>query len=128
MKRIIIISVLLLTTGCAQYLLRTGFYNLSEGMSKQEYLNTFQAHFNQMGCTGCQPSSSRTLRVNGDMWEILVYELYDASSLQTGYPRVDHHEFVAFKNGKLAEWGNGNMPISIQQNPNIINHNLNENQ
>ena len=106
-----IISIL----GCTQYMIRTNFHTLNKGMSKEAFLNGWQTNSNALGIVGSNPVMSKSLEVEGDKWEIWIYEVYNEVSVRAGYPRTDHYEFVAFKNDYLEEWGIGDMPSSLSQ-------------
>lgn len=106
---------IILSTGCAQYMIRTNFYTLYKGMSKEAFINGWQKNSNELDIIGTNPVMSKSLDVEGDKWEIWIYEVYNEVSVNAGFPRVDHYEFVAFKNEYLEEWGVGTMPLTITQ-------------
>lgn len=101
--------------GCTQYMIRTNFHTLYKGMSKEAFINGWQKNSNELGIVGTNPVTSKSLYVEGDNWEIWIYEVYNEVSVNAGFPRIDHYEFVAFKNGYLEEWGLGIMPSSLNQ-------------
>jgi len=69
---------------------------------------------------GAAPTSSRSFTTGNDNWEILIYSVYEYASVKAGNPRVDHKEYVAFKNGLLEEWGMGTLPLSLKADPTVI--------
>jgi hypothetical protein len=64
--------------------------------------------------------SSRRFTVGEDQWEILIYNVYEYGSVKANRPRIDHKEYVAFRNGLLEEWGVGTLPVALQGKPEII--------
>jgi serine protease Do len=84
-------------------------------MSKEAFINGWQKNSNELDIIGTNPVMSKSLDVEGDKWEIWIYEVYNEVSVNAGFPRVDHYEFVAFKNEYLEEWGVGTMPLTITQ-------------
>jgi hypothetical protein len=120
MKRIIFVLIVSLLTGCADtYLIATNFQDsLHQGMKKEEFINAWQSKNRKM--IGATPTSSRTFSHNNDRWEVLIYSVYEYGSVRAGSPKVDHKEYVAFKNGLLEEWGSGTLPLSLQADPTVI--------
>ncbi len=96
----VLLAVLIVTAGCSsrQYMYNTGFHELQTGMTKDWFLEMY-AEF--------PPDSSRTFSKDGDTWQVLVYKVYNRESIESGYPWLDHYEYTAFRNGRLAEWGTG---------------------
>lgn len=105
----------ILILGCTQYMIRTNFYTLTKGMSKEAFINGWQKNSNELDIVGTNPVMSKSLEVEGNKWEIWIYEVYNEVSVSAGYPQTDHYEFVAFKNDYLEEWGVGTMPSYLSQ-------------
>jgi len=118
--RVCALLLLLCLAGCAHYLITTNFHTLSRGMTKQQFLNGWQANTNSQVIIGGSPASSRTFSLGDDLWEVWIYNVYNYNSVRADAPYVDHQEHVAFKNGLLEEWGLGTLPITISENPNRI--------
>ncbi len=116
--RCCLLLCLLCLSGCAHYMVATNFHTLQRGMTKQQFLNGWQA--NSENFIGGTPSSSRGFRLGDDLWEVWIYNVYNLSSVKGDVPYVDHQEHIAFKNGLLEEWGPGTLPITIRENPNKI--------
>lgn len=112
---VILLLLIISVYGCTQYVIRTNFHTLTKGMSKEAFINGWQAKTSKTGAIGSNPVMSKSIEVEGDNWEIWIYEVYNEVSVNAGYPRTDHYEFVAFKNGYLEEWGIGTMPSSLSQ-------------
>jgi hypothetical protein len=93
---------------------------LQRGITKAQFVNSWQAQTQTKIAVGGTPSASRMFRLGTDVWEVWVYDIYNPQSVRSGLPFVDHQEHVAFKNGLLEEWGIGSLPITLQENPNKI--------
>ncbi len=104
---------------CAHYMVATNFHQLHEGMTKQQFMETWQSK-NKNVVGGDAPTSSRNFSTGSDNWDILIYSVYEYASVKAGSPRVDHKEYVAFKNGILEEWGVGTLPLSLKNDPAVI--------
>ncbi len=84
---------------------RTNFQNyLRPGMTAAEFQEVWQSK-------SPQPVSTDYIQYNGDSWDIRVYEVH---RLSNGEFYVHHHEYVGFRNGKLAEWGLGTLPTPLR--------------
>lgn len=131
MKKIaLIFSLVLFIQACSptRYTVRTQFYLLNRGMSKQAFM-TWQGMNKQTRekpAVGTYPISSKTFKHGNDLWEVWVFQVYDCSNSYLGCLK-DHKEHVAFKNGYLEEWGTGTLPITIRQNPNQFKYDININ-
>ena len=126
---LIIVLFAVLIIGCAPtyYVTSTGFYRLNRGMTKQEFMS-FQGmdkQVNQQTPVGKFPVSSETFKQGNDVWEVWIFDVYFLSPFNTGNYILGHKEHVAFKNGLLEEWGNGNLPLTIKQNPNQFQYDIN---
>jgi hypothetical protein len=132
MKKIIIIIIIaffMQSCSSTYYVTNSSFYNLNRGMSKQEF-RTWKGMNNtgkKKPSVGTYPFSSKTFKHGENIWEVWVFQIYDCKS----YPSLgcvkDHVEHVAFKNRKLEEWGTGTLPITIRQNPNQFQYDINTN-
>jgi hypothetical protein len=119
MKKILILIASLILSACAQYLLATNFDKLHKGMTKQEFIDTWQ-NKNKKIIGGGTPTSSSKYTKGKDGWEILIYSVYKRASAEYGLAVVDHKEYVAFKNGLLEEWGVGTIPHSLKDDSSEI--------
>jgi hypothetical protein len=98
--------------------------NFQRGVTKQEfrrYSQTTDGH------------RSREYRLGPDVWDVWVYDLHTPSG-QASYDRATgdpdplvgvyldsgHQEYVAFKNGRLEEWGWGTLPGVLRRNSDRI--------
>jgi hypothetical protein len=104
---ICIISILLLITGCTSYRVSTGFYNLTRGMTKQQFIEWSGLYIGK-NYVGKHPVTTRNFKIGDDVWEVWIFNVYRCPADCWW----DHNEFVAFKNGRLDEWGVGDMPIA----------------
>lgn len=110
----------LLLSACTHYMIATNFHDkLHKGMTKQQFVEAWQSK-NKSIVGGASPTAARNFTSNGDNWEVLIYSVYEYSSVKSGNPKVDHKEYVAFKNGHLEEWGIGTIPLSIKTDPAVI--------
>ena len=119
-----IICSMMFFTSCASYRVATSFHLLNRGMTKQEFVNWAGLN-NDKNYVGKQPVSSKSFRHGPDVWEVWVFEVY--KFYESGGAFVDRCEHVAFKNGRLEEWGTGELPITIRQNPNQFQYDININ-
>lgn len=129
-KTIFIIGIFLLMQSCAStsYRTSTDFYLLRRGMTKQQFVDWQVNYFNPKdGRTikGGKPSYSKTFKYGNDVWEVWIFEVYDCTSYPSLGCVVDHKEHIAFKNGIVEEWGTGELPITIKQNPNKFQYDVN---
>lgn len=125
-RRVLVFFLTICTlTGCAtqNYMIATNFHTLNRGMPKQAFVMTWQNQ--SSGLIGGTPSTSRSFRLGSDIWDVFIYDVYNPQSIRNGYPYVDHQEHVAFKNNRLEEWGPGTLPITLQENPNKVEVNVN---
>jgi len=106
--------VALLFFGCEgqKYVVNSNFYQLQAGMTEQEFLQWIQPNY--VAQNG-RPSSAKLFSFKGDKWKVYVFDLY---RLDGTYAYRDHQEYVAFKNGRLEEYGTGELPLTLRQNPN----------
>jgi len=132
MKKVaLFFSLVLIIQACSptQYIVRTNFYGLNRGMTKQAFMTWkgMNKQTSEKPAVGTYPISSKTFKHGNDLWEVWVFQVYDCTS----YPSLgcvkDHVEHVAFKNGYLEEWGTGTLPITIRQNPNQFQYDININ-
>ncbi len=115
---IIVITIFL--ASCAQYMVATNFHEaLNEGMTKDQFNKTWLQPMRE-ALSGNLQVSSRSFVLGDDQWEILIFNIYEYGSVKSGYPRVDHKEYAAFRNDLLKEWGVGTIPMSLQGNPEVI--------
>jgi hypothetical protein len=118
MKKLFVLSfVMLLLVSCGPtYRVRTNFYLLNRGISKQEFVAWMGLNEGK-NYIGKQPIRSKSFRNGNDIWEVWVFEVYrfykDAYGRNMADTRDFHYEHVAFKNGKVEEWGMGDMPNII---------------
>jgi len=117
---VLAVSLAALLVACTHYMTATNFHSsLKKGMSREAFMAAWQEK--SAAIVGGSPSSSRAFTLDGDAWEVLIYSVYEPASVSAGYPRVGHREFVAFKNGRLEEWGVGTLPLSLKTNPTVVN-------
>jgi hypothetical protein len=103
------------------YRTTTNFYLLRQGTTKQEFeywlgLNDGNDY------VGKRPAKSYSYKSGDDVWEVWVFEVYkfrqeiqyvpgygsgSGFDMPVNVPYVDHYEYVAFKNDKIEEWGQG---------------------
>jgi hypothetical protein len=118
------IFISLIMSSCGpSYRVATSFYLLQRGMTKQEFVN-WAGLYEGKNYIGKWPVSSKSFKHGNDVWEVWVFEVYRFYGELT---IVDHHEHVAFKNGRVEEWGTGDLPITIRQNPNQFQYDININ-
>lgn len=99
-------------------MIRTNFQTLERGMTKTQFLATWQK--NTEAAIGSTPSQSQSFRLDEDIWEVWIYDIYNEPAVLRGYAYLDHHEYVAFKNDLLEKWGIGTLPITLRANPNRV--------
>ena len=92
-------------------------------MTKQQFVEWAGLNNNQE-YVGKQPVSSKSFRYGNDVWEVWVFEVYQFYGERA---IANHREHVALKNGRLEEWGTGELPITIRQNPNQFQYDININ-
>lgn len=120
LRKISVLIVTLILGACTHYLIATNFHDhLHKGMTKQQFMEAWQ-NKNKNIVGGSAPTSSRNFTSDKDNWEILIYSVYEYSSVKAGNPQIDHKEYVAFKNGLLEEWGPGTIPLSLKTDPAVI--------
>lgn len=123
MKKIIAICAIaiLIMTACegTKYLVSSNFYQLERGMTEKAFLEWIKPNY--VAANG-HPSSTKLFTYGSDTWKVYTFDIYKISGTM-GY--FDHREYVAFKNGRLEEYGTGDLPITIRQNPNSYNLNIN---
>ena len=88
-------------------------------MTKEQFFASWEQP-SRKALRGNMQVSSRNFLIKNDQWEILIYNVYEHGSVVSNYPRVDHKEYVAFRNNRLEEWGVGTLPISLKGNPEVI--------
>ncbi len=116
----LVIITMILASCSTQYMLATNFHEtLRKGMTKNQFNKAWSQPTRQV-LNGNLQVSSRNFELNGDQWEILIYNVYEYGSVKSNYPRVDHKEYAAFRNGLLEEWGVGTIPMTLQGNPEVI--------
>src|SRR5437867_2214830 len=76
------------------YLIVTNFYTLQRGITKQQFLDTWQRATDAKHIVGGRPASSQAFRVGDDFWEVWLYNLY-ANDGRVASTTVDHQEYVA---------------------------------
>ena len=120
-KNIVIAILTVLLASCAtQYMISTNFHqSLAKGMTKEQFDASWVQPTNK-NLKGNMQVSSRRFTVGDDQWEILIYNVYEYASVRANHPKVDHKEYVAFRNGFLEEWGMGTLPVVLQGKPEII--------
>ena len=134
MKRLtLIILTAILMSSCAStyYRTSTSFYSLSRGMTKQQFIQWSQPGWtdkNGKPVKGGRPEHTKMFKHGNDVWEVWVFKVYDCTSYPSLGCVFDHYEHVAFKNDKVEEWGTGDLPITIRQNPNQFQYDININQ
>lgn len=125
MKSFLIIIMISMTVSCTTYYrIRTNFIELNRGMDKQSVLLWLSSQKDvwRDDVVGGKPFSSKTFKHNNDVWEVWIFEVYKISG-DDGY--FSHYEHLAFKNSVLEEWGEGDLPITIRQNPNQFKYDIN---
>jgi hypothetical protein len=123
MIRIFVLILSLLISSCQHFVTNSGFAHLKEGMSREEFLNFLNTRPIR-NAVGGQPNSTQRFKHGPDTWEVWVFKVYDCSS---GNCIFDHYEHVGLKNDKVEEWGTGELPITIRQNPNQFEIDVNHN-
>ena len=121
-NRITVLVATLLLASCAttQYMVNTNFHaHLEKGMTKQEFLDGWYGETIKI-LGGNVNLSSRYFTIGNDDWEVWIFGVYEHSSVRRGAARIDHKEYVAFKNGKIEEWGVGSLPVSLKGDPSLI--------
>jgi hypothetical protein len=112
MKKLLLIGLILSACGTTKYITNSNFYKLQKGMTEQAFLEWIKP--NQIAVNG-RPVSSKMFNYGGSEWKVYVFQLYNVNGSYAGY---SHNEFVAFKDGRLIEYGEGNLPLTLRQNPN----------
>jgi hypothetical protein len=112
MKKLPFLILLIFLAGCVStnrlYLTHTGFYGLKKGASIQEFREGWIKP--NAGYTGAYPAWERSVKEGDDLWELLVFDVYDPPSVLSGNPVINHQEYVLFRNGLLEKWGDGSAP------------------
>lgn len=121
-KLLAILYLLLLSSCGTSYRVSTSFYSLSQGMSKNQFIQWAGLNDTKKTYKGKFPVHSKSFKHGNELWEVWVFEVY---KFYGDMAIVDHHEHVAFKNGYLEEWGTGELPITIRQNPNQFQYDIN---
>jgi hypothetical protein len=116
------LSICMFSSCGISYRVSTNFYLLQRGMTKQQFIE-WQGLNNGKDYVGKKPVSSKSFRYGDNIWEVWVYKVYDCR--YDCY--FDHYEHVAFVNGKIEEWGTGELPLTIRQNPNQFQYDININ-
>jgi len=103
------------------YRTSTSFHMLQQGMTKQQF-ETWMGLNDGDDYVGKRPAKSHSYRNGDDVWEVWAFEVYKfrqeqrwmpGNQYMAGYyyyvnvPYIDHYEYVAFRNGRLEEWGQG---------------------
>lgn len=124
-KYIFLIFIPILISSCMPYYrISTNFYQLNRGMTKEQFIRwnqpmTMDKHGKPV--IGGNPAYTKTFKYGQDIWEVWVFDVYAPIRNVTGGIAsfvFDHKEYAAFKNNLLEEWGTGELPITIRQNPN----------
>lgn len=120
MKKIPLLLFLLFLSGCVSvnrlYLTRTGFYGLKTGATIQEFREGWIKP--NAGYKGAYPAWERSVKKGDDLWDLLVFDVYDQPSVLSGNPLISHQEYVLFKNGLLEKWGTGSNPeLTSEKSP-----------
>jgi hypothetical protein len=115
--RLAVVLIALTATACVQYLTSTNFYGLQRGITKQQFLDSWQRKTDEMHAVGGRPATSQAFRLGDDVWEVWIYNVY---RIVPDGAVPDHQEYVAFKNDRLEEWGIGTLPLTLRDNPNRI--------
>jgi hypothetical protein len=110
---LIILLIVWLLTSCSgsKYLTDSNFYKLSKGMTESEFLEWIKP--NRIAVNGA-PSSVKMFSFRGDEWKVYCFDLY---SVNGSYASFNHREYAAFRNGRLEEYGEGSLPLTLRQNP-----------
>ena len=129
MKNIsLVILTMILLASCATYRTSTNFFTLERGITKVQFINWSKPSWtnkNGRPIQGGKPLYTKMFKHRNDIWEVWVFKVYEYSPI-SGYG-FDHYEHVAFRNNKLEEWGTGKLPITIRQNPNQFQYDININ-
>lgn len=125
-----ILGLALLMQACSPTFYRTStdFYLLQRGMTKQQFIDWQVNYFNPKNgkpVKGGKPAYSKTFKHGNDIWEVWIFEVYDCTSYPSLGCVFDHKEHIAFKNEIVEEWGTGELPITIKQNPNQFQYDIN---
>jgi hypothetical protein len=117
----IIMLVIWLLSSCTgpKYLISSNFYKLDKGMTEKAYLEWSKP--NDIAING-RPANVKLFSYNGSSYKVYVYEIYQINGTYAGF---DHFELVSFKDGLLDEYGVGQIPLTLRQNPNDYNINVN---
>ena len=129
MRNYVILLTFMLLVGCSQYYrVATNFYCLQHGMSKQQVINWLSSQDTwSQNVKGGYPEHTKNFRHGSDLWEVWVFQVYriDGDAWSGQYGRSSHKEYIAFINGQLEEWGKGELPLTIRQNPNQFQYDVN---
>ena len=129
-KLTVIILTALLMTACATstyYRTSTGFYYLHRGMTKSQFIAWSKPGWTDKHgkpVVGGKPDNTKMFKHGNDIWEVWVFKVYSPGEL-SGHMFFDHYEHIAFKNDKVEEWGTGQLPLTIRQNPNQFQYDIN---
>jgi hypothetical protein len=115
MKRLIIIGLILSACETTKYVTNSNFYTLQKGMTEQAFLEWIKPNY--IAVNG-KPATVKMFNYKGEEWKVYVFIMYNVNG---SYASVSHSEHVAFVEGRLREYGTGNLPLTIQQNPNSYN-------
>jgi hypothetical protein len=132
-KIVLVILTLILLSSCSStyYRTSTDFYKLNRSMSKQQFITWQVNYLNPKDgnyAKGGRPVHTKMFKHENDVWEVWVYEVYAFDGgLFEDLPRLNHYEHIAFKNDLVEEWGTGELPLTIKQNPNQFQYDINVN-
>lgn len=121
---ILLLSIIFYSCKPTQYVVNSNFYKLNRGLTKEQFINIRGMYGDRkLKPIGTFPETAKTFKHGNDIWEVWVFQIYNCQSLNGCYK--DHLEYVAFKNNLLEEWGTGELPITIRQNPNQFQYDIN---
>lgn len=115
---LLFICLVLIACETQKYIGATNFYTLHQGMSEQDFLDWKKRDYSYIGG---RPVNTKMFNYDGSVWKVFVFNVYANNG---GACFVDHQEYVAFKNGYLVEYGTGELPLTLRQNPNSYQYDI----
>jgi hypothetical protein len=60
-------------SGCTQFMVNTNFHMLQRGITKQQFINTWQRTTDAQRLQGGSPAASQMFKLGDDVWEVWIY-------------------------------------------------------